>query len=77
VSDVFRDKVLVTVTVIDLADSARQLYGENADYIAGRKLPEHDYRFSAQTPTGGEISFAEGTTAADIAAYWRREGWLS
>jgi hypothetical protein len=77
VSDVFRDAVLVQVTVIDVADSARQLYGDNADYIAGRKLPEHDYRFSAQTPTGGEITFNAGATAEDIAAYWQREGWLS
>jgi hypothetical protein len=75
--DVLADKVLISVTVIDVADTARRLYGDDADYIAGRTLPEHEYRFSAETPTGGEITFNSGATAEDIAAYWRREGWLS
>lgn len=73
----FRDTPLVEVTVIDQADSARQLFGENAEYVIGRPLPEHDYRLTAKTPTGGEITFHQGATADDVAAYWRREGWLS
>lgn len=72
----FRDVPLIEVTVIDQADSARQLFGDHADYIAGRPLPEHEYRFVAKTPTGGEITFHLGATAEDVAAYWRREGWL-
>lgn len=74
--DVFRDKVLVTITLIDQAKSARQLYGDKAEFIAGRPLPEHEYRFQATTPTGGEICFHRGATADDVAAYWKREGWL-
>jgi hypothetical protein len=72
----FADKVLVTVEVIDLTDSARQLYGDKADYIAGRKLPDHDYRFSLKTPTGGEVTFESDATAGRVAEYCAREGWI-
>jgi hypothetical protein len=51
------------------------MYGAKADYVAGRPLPEHDWRLEANTPTGGEITFSRGATAEDVAAYWRREGW--
>lgn len=70
------DIPLVTVAVVDISDTARRLYGDRADYIAGRPLPERDYRLTAKTPTGGEVSFHQGATADDVAAYWRREGWL-
>jgi hypothetical protein len=70
------DVPLVHITVFDQAESARRLYGDRAGLVVGRPLPDHDYRFSANTPTGGEITFHRGATAADVAAYWRREGWL-
>jgi hypothetical protein len=70
------DTPLITIAVVDIADTARRLYGDNADYIAGRPLPAHDFRLTAKTPTGGEITFNAGATAEDVAAYWRREGWL-
>lgn len=73
----FRDVPLIQITVIDQADSARQLFGDKAEYVVGRPLPEHDYRLTAKTPTGGEITFHRGATAHDVAAYWQREGWLS
>ncbi len=35
----------ITVNIVDVAAHARALYGEkSAAYIAGRPLPEHDYR---------------------------------
>jgi hypothetical protein len=71
------DDPIITVGIIDTAAQARLLYGDNADYIAGRKLPEHEYRLNATTPTGGTVTFHSGATAEDVAAYWQREGWLT
>jgi hypothetical protein len=34
----------ITIRVIDSAVKARELYGDKADYIANRVLPEHEYR---------------------------------
>lgn len=72
------DAPLVAVTVVDVAETARRLFGGKgpAEFIAGRPLPEHDYRLKAKTPTGGEVSFHRGATADHVAEYWRREGWL-
>jgi hypothetical protein len=63
------------IRIVDVAAQARKMYGAKADYVAGRPLPEHDWRLEANTPTGGEITFSRGATAEDVAAYWRREGW--
>lgn len=71
-----RDKVLVEITVVDVAETARRVL-RDPEAITGRPMPEHDYRFSAKTPTGGEITFHRGATADHVADYWRREGWLS
>lgn len=68
-------KTLATVRVIDVADTARRLFGEHAAAIAGRPLAAHDYRFSMKTP-GGEVTFKRGATAEDIVEYCKREGWL-
>ena len=62
------DVVLIAVTVVDIADTARRVYGDRFEEIFRRPLPEHDYRFSVQTPTGGEITFHEGATAEHVAA---------
>lgn len=71
------DIPLIEVTVVDVADTARRIFGvEGAALVAGRPMPEHDYRLTAKTPTGGEITFARGTTADQVAACWLREGWL-
>lgn len=78
-TDPLGDIHLITVTVVDISDTARRLYGDKAAEIAGlmgRVMPEHDYRFKAATPTGGEVSFHQGASADHIAAYWEREGWL-
>lgn len=40
----------------------------------GRPLPDVDWRFHIQLPSGGRVTFADNTTAADVAAYLRREG---
>jgi hypothetical protein len=70
------DIPLIAVSVVDLSDTARRVYGDRFEEIFGRPLDEHDYRFSAMTPTGGEMSFHQGATAEHVAAYWGREGWL-
>jgi hypothetical protein len=55
--------------IVDVAAHARELFGEKgAAFIIGRPLPEHDYRFEVDTPTGGEMTLAAGDTAADVAA---------
>lgn len=69
------DEVICRVKLIDIADTARRLYGgeEKASYIIGRPLPEHDFRFHISYGDGGEITFNDGATAADVAAWLKRE----
>lgn len=70
--DFLRDRVLVTIRIIDAAAEARRAG-------LGDLIPdgaEHDYRLAADTPTGGEITFHRGATADHVIAYWRREGWI-
>jgi hypothetical protein len=69
------DKVLVTVQVVDIAATARAL-GMDVSAFTGRPAPEHDYRFSMATPTGGEVTFNRFATAEQVAQYCEREGWL-
>lgn len=71
------DKPLATVQVVDVADTARRVFGAAAEHIAGRPMPEHDYRFHMKTPTGGEVTFNQYATAQHVAEYCEREGWLS
>jgi hypothetical protein len=69
------DTPLVQAIIIDVATEARAL--GLGDLIPDGAGAEHDYRLSARTPFGGEITFNRYATATDIAAYWLREGWLS
>lgn len=56
--------------VVDVAAQAREMYGnEAASFIAGRQLPEHDFRFEVLTITGAQITFHADATAEDIAKY--------
>jgi hypothetical protein len=69
---------MISVSVVDVAAQARELYG--AEVYAGimRDLhgiaaPEHDYRFEWDTPTGGKVTFHENATAEHVALYVGRE----
>lgn len=59
---------LARVEIIDVAEHARQIYGgqEKADYITGRTLPEHDYRFRGVSPAGRESSYHDDATATHV-----------
>lgn len=57
---------VATVQIIDVAARARALFGDDADLIAGRPLPDHEYRFVASTPAGGTVTFAVGATAEHV-----------
>jgi len=70
------DRPIVTVQVIDVVETASRL-GMDLEALSGRPTPPNDFRFSMATPTGGEVTFGRGTTAAEIAAYCEREGWLA
>lgn len=63
---------IIELIVIDVAAEAHAA-GMGDIVPDGAK---HDYRLHANTPTGGQITFNRNATAADVAAYWRREGWL-
>lgn len=61
------------ITVIDVAMDARMLWGDKADYVAGRILPDHDYRFELRYPDGARATMHVGAMAGDVAAdvAWR------
>lgn len=59
----------LAVTIIDVAAQAREMFGDNADLIAGRQLAEHDYRFEAVTATGGRVTFHSDATAEHVMTY--------
>jgi hypothetical protein len=53
--------------IVDVAEQARRLFGEEgADYIAGRPLPEHDYRFVVEYEHGS-TTYGLDTTARQVA----------
>jgi len=64
------DHVLFTVSIVDVADTARRMFGgdEAASYVIGRPLPEHDYRFHVDYGDGGAVTFGNGATAVEVAA---------
>ncbi|MEV2239458.1 hypothetical protein [Micromonospora sp. NPDC049891] len=66
----------VPVRLIDVAEQARQMFGEEAaaNLFGPPNLPENDYRFEAVMPGGATVTFAHNTTAAQLAAYLKREG---
>jgi hypothetical protein len=53
--------------IVDVAEQARSLFGEeSAEYIAGRPLAEHDYRFVVEYEHGS-TTFGRDTTARQVA----------
>lgn len=62
------------IKLVDVAASAREMFGAAADEIAGRRLPEHDWRFEVTTAAGARISFHSDATAEHVAAYLAERG---
>lgn len=60
---------MTEIRVVDVAAQAREAFGSHAEAIAGRPLPEHDFRFEAVTATGAQVTFHAGATAEHIATY--------
>lgn len=67
---------MIEIRIVDVAARARELFGDQADYIAGRPLPEHDYRFEVGSVDGRCMTFGNGDTAAHVAAYLAELGEL-
>lgn len=60
------------IQMVDVAAEARDAYGEHANEIAGRELPDHEWRFelSFRGPgTTGKATMHHGATADDVQAY--------
>lgn len=57
------------IWLVDLAAEARKAYGEQANEIVGRELPEHDWRFEMIRSDGSRVTFAAGATAEYVATY--------
>lgn len=68
------DKVLATVTLVDVADTQRRFFGgaEKAALITGRPHPAHDYRFH-----DGSATYPQEATATDIAQFLRAFGAIT
>lgn len=63
--------------LVDVAAQARETFGEEgAAFLAGRPLPDHDWRFEIryETRTGGagQITMSRGATAGQVAALIER-----
>lgn len=46
----------ITIKLVDVAEEVRLLYGEKAEYIAGRPIPEKDLRFEVTAERDGRKS---------------------
>jgi len=65
-----QDQILATVSIIDVAQEARRIYGdERAQVIFGTMLPLHDFRFDIEFPDGGKITFSKDATALMVMSY--------
>jgi hypothetical protein len=64
----------VKIKLVDVAGAAREMFGDAADEIAGRRLPEHDWRFEVTTDAGSRINFHSDATAEHVAAYLAERG---
>lgn len=66
------DTVICRVDVIDVADTARRIFGgeQGAADVCGRPVPEHGYRFNIRYGNGGEVNFNVGATATHVADWW-------
>jgi hypothetical protein len=61
------------IVLVDIADKARREYGDRADWLTGRQLPEHEWRFVV-TSAAGLSTFPVGATADQVAAALARDG---
>jgi len=67
-----------TWQLVNTAAEARAMFGgaEQANYIAGRQLPDEEWRWVIDFPDGGRTTLWVGATEADVAAEianWRPE----
>lgn len=46
----------ITIKLVDAAEEVRQLYGEKAEYVVGRPIPEKDLRFEVTAECDGRKS---------------------
>jgi hypothetical protein len=67
---------MAEIRVVDVAARAREMYGDQAAFVAGRPLPEHDYRFEAVSITGANVTFGATATAAYVAVWLAERGEL-
>lgn len=59
----------ITVRIVDVAEAARLLCGDKAQHIAGRPIPDHDYRIEVIDHGGGRWTYGDHpVTAAQIVA---------
>jgi len=61
------------IKLTDVAGEARAMFGDQADYVAGRKLPDHDWRFEIIFESGAQISMNSDADATQVAAAIDRE----
>jgi hypothetical protein len=73
---VLTDTVLYSVSLVDIADTARRVYGERTAEIFNRPLPKHDYRFHVEFSGSGCVTFGRDDTATDVAVWLEREGYI-
>lgn len=69
----------ITIKLVDVAETARAMYGKKADFIAGNPLPPTDLRFEITAEQEGRkatISVHAGAklSAEDILDMVNREG---
>lgn len=59
------------IRLVDVSVRAREVLGEkvaqDVGAITGRAMPEHDWRFEIDTPTGGTTTFNRYATADYVA----------
>lgn len=61
------------IVLVDIADKLRRMYGDQASYVAGREMNEHEWRFTV-TSAAGLVTYSEFTTAGQIVASLDRDG---
>jgi hypothetical protein len=67
------DEVLLTVTIVDVAQAARDVFGTAAPSLCPYGPEEHDYRFQI-VDDNGRCTFGRGWTADMVIASWKANG---
>lgn len=65
----------VKLSLIDVAEEFRKNFGDKADQILGRPVPEHDWRWCIEYGDGGEVTYARRATAEQVASEMIEKGW--